>query len=822
MERLDGAPAGADFEARDDSLRPPLPGGPSSEGEVLCSHEVAPVEKGAGSDPSPVPPTVSMGELPPAPDDDEALTFLRAFYPTGQWVLTALNPETGVPFTQTFGPYKPERLRSWLAAHRRDNIYFMVNRPLRDLTKKAKKADVAALHWVHVDIDPRPGRDRGAIEVMLAKPLPGGLPQPTHIIDSGGGFQLFWRLAEPVPVAADGSNITELEAANVAVAQLLGGDDCHNIDRIMRLPGTVNWPNAKKRAAGRTPAAARVVGQSDVSYPLSAFPQHSLPKSAGATGGARGPVALSPADRVTLASVDALDEWGVPNRVKVIVQNGRDPDKPKKGDDSRSAWMFDAVCHMLRSGVPDHIIYSVLLDARFAVSACVLERASPEIEAQRQIEKARAAVEADAPAGGFRRDQFWYDCTNDGFLFLPTQSHWSASAVNAKLGKVGEVTAAGWLRSNRAFQQETWDPARPQFVEGEVVRGGVWHSEPSVTVFNRYLPPPRPAGDASGAARWVEHVRRIYPDDAEHILSWLAHRVQRPGEKVNHALVLGGSPGVGKDSLIVPVLRAVGMWNCQSISPETVMGSFNPFLMSVILIINEVRDLGSENRFAFYERTKTMIAAPPEVHTINEKHRKPYPAANVCGVVMTTNRLDGLHLDADDRRHFVAWSPRVKEEFPPAYWNEYHRWRTEGGGDDDVAAWLAARDLSGWDPKAPPPRTEAFMRVAMNGRPTEVGDIADLLDDMGWPAAVTLRMLADEAGGPSPALAEWLLDRRNSRVAPHRLADAGYEAHPNPGHKEGRWKVGGAPVNIYCRRDLGRAERQEAAEALVRAARVPF
>ena len=29
-----------------------------------------------------------------------------------------------------------------------------------------------------------------------------------------------------------------------------------------------------------------------------------------------------------------------------------------------------------------------------------------------------------------------------------------------------------------------------------------------------------------------------------HVIKWLAHRVQRPQEKINHALVLGGNQGI--------------------------------------------------------------------------------------------------------------------------------------------------------------------------------------------------------------------------------------------------------------------------------------
>lgn len=81
-------------------------------------------------------------------------------------------------------------------------------------------------------------------------------PPPSAIIFSGGGYQGFWRLDEPV--VADG-NIDELEAYNIGLEQRLGGDHCHNIDRIMRVPGTMNIPDAKKRAAGRIEALAEVV-----------------------------------------------------------------------------------------------------------------------------------------------------------------------------------------------------------------------------------------------------------------------------------------------------------------------------------------------------------------------------------------------------------------------------------------------------------------------------------------------------------------------------------------------------------------------------------
>jgi len=37
------------------------------------------------------------------------------------------------------------------------------------------------------------------------------------------------------------------------------GDGVQNVDRIMRPPGTVNWPSEKKQKAGRVHRLARIV-----------------------------------------------------------------------------------------------------------------------------------------------------------------------------------------------------------------------------------------------------------------------------------------------------------------------------------------------------------------------------------------------------------------------------------------------------------------------------------------------------------------------------------------------------------------------------------
>jgi hypothetical protein len=190
-----------------------------------------------------------------------------------------------------------------------------------------------------------------------------------------------------------------------------------------------------------------------------------------------------------------------------------------------------------------------------------------------------------------------------------------------------------------------------------------------------YRPPTLPLGEAALATPWLKHLQRIYPNEADHIVRWLAHRVQRPQEKINHAIVLGGAQGIGKDTLLEPIKRAVGPWNTFEISPQHLLGRFNGFAKSVILRMNEAHDLGEMNRYQLYDHLKAYTATPPDVLRVDEKNLREHSVFNVCGVIITTNhKADGIYLPADDRRHFVAWSDLTKDDFDEAYWHGIWQW----------------------------------------------------------------------------------------------------------------------------------------------------
>jgi hypothetical protein len=350
-----------------------------------------------------------------------------------------------------------------------------------------------------------------------------------------------------------------------------------------------------------------------------------------------------------------------------------------------------------------------------------------------------------------------------------------------------------------------------------LVSEGGWIERTGVTCFNLYRPPTLEPGAATRAGPWLEHVHKVFGEDTEHIIKWLAHRVQRPQEKINHALVFGSKKqGTGKDTLLEPVKRAIGPWNFQEVSPQQVLGRFNGFLKRVILRVNEARDLGDVNRYQFYDHMKAYTAAPPDVLRVDEKNLREHSILNCVGVILTTNyKTNGIYLPAEDRRHFVAWSDRTTEDFADGYWNRLWRWYDDGG-DRHVAAYLAELDISAFDPKAPPPKTEAFWAIVDANRAPEDAELADVLDKLNNPDAVFLSQLIGDA---SEDFSRWLEDRRNRRAIPHRLEQCGYVAVRNPDAKDGLWLVGGARQVIYAKASFSTREQIAAVQALARPGR---
>jgi hypothetical protein len=508
-------------------------------------------------------------------------------------------------------------------------------------------------------------------------------------------------------------------------------------------------------------------------------------------------------------------------------------------DNSRSGKAFREGARMKAGGATYEQIAEALRNSSDPdIAAWTKEKgeSNNERELHRIYDRANAGF--NALPEGCTLEHFRAYMPDHNYIHMPTMVHWPAASVNSRLppvpmhnpggspmldkkGKQKTMTPSVFLDKTKPVEQIIWAPGEPMLVEDRyLVEGSGWIDHKGGRGLNSYRPPTIKHGDPRKAGPWVELARKLYHGEAKRIIQYMASKAQRPEVKINHAQFLGGDPGIGKDTLLEALKRAVGPWNFIEIKPGDLFETFNPHIKSVILRISEAHDLGEVSRYQFYERIKTYAAAPPDVLLCNDKHIKKFSVLNCMGLIITSNHLtDGIYLQADDRRHDIHWSNRKPEDFEPGYWNKMWSWY-ENGGFEHVAAYLATLDISAFDPKAPPPKTDAFWKIVNANRSSEEGELADVIDLLGNPKALTLDDLIAKTV-LNHSLAEWLKDRKNRRNIPYRLEACEYEPQPNPDAKDGLWKIGDKRQTVYVQKVLTMRESMEAAIERVKRGTTP-
>lgn len=325
----------------------------------------------------------------------------------------------------------------------------------------------------------------------------------------------------------------------------------------------------------------------------------------------------------------------------------------------------------------------------------------------------------------------------------------------------------------------TWWPGRPKIIKDWFIDKDGFYPAVGRRSFNQYRPAPTPPewADAGKAGPWIEHVKRLWPEEHEHsfFFDYCAHMIQRPEEKCNAAIVLSGTQGIGKDAALAPVKAAVGEWNEKGIDPDALFSPYQPWLQTLMLTINEVRPSRDEfHASTMYNVLKPMIAAPPNTLPVNDKYQRLRYIVNVLRVFITTNDWMDMYIPPEDRRMFVMHSPlpaRWHEAADdPEYFRRYFRWLNDEGGAAHVAAWLRARDLSVFDPKRQIERTAGWEAVAGSwGAPDDA--IAAAVEHLGRPLVLFGQELLDAAFDGREEVAGMM---KSPRKIAHRMKKEGY------------------------------------------------
>tara|TARA_R100001244_G_scaffold115499_3_gene85732 strand:- start:13036 stop:15207 length:2172 start_codon:yes stop_codon:yes gene_type:complete len=296
----------------------------------------------------------------------QAVAFLRALDPTGRHNLVAIDPSTGHVDGQTFEPGDWIHIETWVAAREGTrNLYASVNEPAAGAPNdKLKKEHIGAIRALFADLDPAGKADLDTERAEIAhkvETLQHSVAPPTFSIDSGSGSQFVWKLEEKLPPVLHGDPMWRqwAEDQGRALRHMIGGDAVQNIDRIMRLPGTMNLPTAKKAAKGRIPRASTVTHATDRQWTPEAISAAVRPiKAAEADTETDAAIAaaMQSLDMETIRSSNSLEDLDGPLRSRFLSAVADDralaalwSGEPPK-DDSGSGYRCELAKHLGRHG----------------------------------------------------------------------------------------------------------------------------------------------------------------------------------------------------------------------------------------------------------------------------------------------------------------------------------------------------------------------------------------------------------------------------------------------------------------------------------------
>jgi len=279
---------------------------------------------------------------------------------------------------------------------------------------------------------------------------------------------------------------------------------------------------------------------------------------------------------------------------------------------------------------------------------------------------------------------------------------------------------------------------------------------------------------------WLDHLDFILESESGRFVKWCAYVVQHPEDKPNWHFLIMGCPGVGKDTMVVPVKLAIGTRNCLEAEIPQLHGDFNDAYEKKLLIVSETSQPWREAH-RLWTRLKQVLAKPPDTLRINPKHLQPYLIPNLGAAILFSNDLNPIFIEPGDRRLHILNQRHIRQK-PAAYYDALRNW-LDAGGADAVASYLHGYPLSdaeklGFKGNAPDsPAKQALIQQNLNPalyafeemvRDARSGVLSALTTVSEMVEAIELR--AGKRFRPTPQeVGAWLLDMEHKGKGAGRL-----------------------------------------------------
>lgn len=288
--------------------------------------------------------------------------LIRLPIPPGQFLEIRLVVPDRDGAVQRFCTTLDEALRNAGESSGRANVYVGGSPRCRRSGTKAA-VTVVTSSWADIDFHQIDANHRAQAERIADERLDRFPHRPTIVVHTGNGLQAWWLYSSPVEIS-DEWPVDRLEAISRGIAKALGGDAVHDVARVLRVPGTMNLPDAKKRTRGCVPVMARLLYADGPTYVPSQFQSLEFPDPRG--GRLRAPHRVDHAAPVEPESeiIDAFEQLIAslgPDHLLSLTWTG----KRVFSDRSRSARDMALVNQLYRVDVRAEFIPTIVRAFRF-------------------------------------------------------------------------------------------------------------------------------------------------------------------------------------------------------------------------------------------------------------------------------------------------------------------------------------------------------------------------------------------------------------------------------------------------------------------------
>jgi hypothetical protein len=601
------------------------------------------------------------------------------------------------------------------------NLYMplAVFRP--DLASWAKgyERDVVACLGIVADFD-----DPDAPRWAQRLPIP-----PNYVLEtSTGRFQAFYLFDKPEP----------LEIVKPAAERLKAFAGCDHgtsdISHVWRVPGAMNWPNAKKVAAGRPrdPQLVRVEMYSEDRTSLQAL-SDALPEAEVSSESKKSSTRSKHAEARPTGTEDpeapkgkahsphraAID--GTPENLNAIARMQslpselQDEIKRPVPRGNRSEVIFKVIAKMLEEGLDDKTIENIIRAHPSGIGEKYADRDDLDREIARVREKIAAPTQVDVVTSLILEMNDKYAVVDDDgktvvvyrredsdldrkYVVRSSYRDFRNFYLNARI-LVPNPSGNGLKPVTHA---DLWlcHPERRTYKGGLRFLPGT--NEGPSDVYNLWTGwgvDPAP-GDWS---KMKSHINEVLCSGSaeyfEYVMDWLARAVQKPGEPGEVALVLRGARGAGKGIFARTVGALFGQHFLHLSNARHLTGNFNAHLRDACLVFADEAFYAGDKQHE--GQLKRLVTEPTLM--IEAKYANAVPVRNCLHLIVASNDDWVVPAGTDERRFFVLDVSSIKRA-------DYQYFETlelelKNGGLAAMLHDLLHRDISGFNVRSAPETT---------------------------------------------------------------------------------------------------------------------